>query len=337
MTLRVLLLAAVVCWGAPSTASAVTFGADLNSPPLSPMPTCAQLSMLVGAGATSCMYSYLGSSSTLSPPASGTVTRVRVRAGEVTGPMRVNVIRFLFQQTADPARPTSAGPFLQVYGPQFTPTPNAVTTVPVSLPVQVTTPPVPGDLTTIQAIDALALEVLDPNTQVPVFTSSGALTYPVVPGPSSQGLGAPSTNALRSFTVIGFGVLMNAELEPSGSGQLAPTPPTSPGSPAVAPTVRLPGAAARVREGRASVPVACQGADCAGTLALLSRGGAAATTSYGSARFTVKAGKTARVKVTLNRRGKALMRRRASAKVTARVTFSKGGGATQRFALTLKR
>jgi hypothetical protein len=68
---------------------------------------------------------------------------------------------------------------------------------------------VPGDVTTIRAIDALALEVLDPDAEVPVCTS--------------------------------------------------------PTSPAAGPAVRLPATAVRVR---VTVPVACRGADCAGTLAL---------------------------------------------------------------------
>src|SRR3712207_6950523 len=98
--------------------------------------------------------------------------------------MRVNVVRFLFGQTGNTSTPTSAGPFLERYGPTFTPRANAITRVPVNLPVRETGPPEPGNLQDLQVIDTLALEVRSPDAIVPLFAAPGRLVYPVLPGRS---------------------------------------------------------------------------------------------------------------------------------------------------------
>jgi hypothetical protein len=125
------------------------------------------------------------------------VTNVRVKVGATTGRMRVNVVRFLFQQNlGDPSHPTSAGPFLEAYGPEFTPTANAVTAVPTSLPVEVDPTPAPNDYTSIQVIDAIAIEVEEGGVPPPIFPRP-SLFYASYPGPTALGLAAPSTNALN--------------------------------------------------------------------------------------------------------------------------------------------
>lgn len=346
--IRAALLLAAAIIAMPASASALTFGADLSGPPVQ-TPTCPQIAAAVAVlppASPSCMVTFLGTSpATLSPPGSGTVTAVRVRAGANPGPMRINVVRFLFQQTGDPARPSSAGPFLEAYGPQFTPAANAVTTVPTSLAMTVTGTPDPSDLKTVQVIDFLALEILGSNIGVPLYKVDGALTYPVFPGPTGQSLAAPSPNALTSFTTAGAGVGMSADFEPSGNPNVTPTPPTSPGTGGqatgpttlITPKLLLPATTARLRDGGVSLPITCQGADCAGLIQLLSRGGAAATTTYGSAKFTLKAGAKKQVRIKLNAKGRALVKRRKKVTFTAKVTFSKGGGATQRFTVTVKR
>ena len=160
------------------------------------------------------MWSFMGigaGAASLVPPAAGTVTAVRVKVGPVTGKMRVNVIRFLFRQTGDNAHPFTAGPFLEAYGPEFTPAPNAITTVAVNLPMQVDSTPAPTDLSTIQVIDALALEVETPTTPIPLYSAPGVLSYFSYPGPTAAGVPAPSPNGIASLT-SGYGVLMNADL-----------------------------------------------------------------------------------------------------------------------------
>ena len=352
VTQGLVLTCSLIALLAPAAAHAVTFGADLNTLPANNAANSACANGPPGAilgpfGLPSCMWSYQGSgSSTLVAPASGVVNTVRVKVGTTTGKMRVNVIRFLFRQTGDAAHPFSAGPFLEAYGPEFTPDAGAVTSVPVNLAMKEDSTPALTDLQTIQDIDALALEVEAPNVPIPVFSAPTALTYPVYPGPTSQSLPAPSPNGLPSYLTIGYGVLMSADLTPD---QGAPAP--APGMPAQAPTlpapggvpaVRLPRETVPVKGGVATLPIGCQVADCSGLVTLLRGAGAAAAATkppatLGSANFTAKAGTTAKVKVKLNRAGKALLRKHRSVKVKARVTFSSGGGKPTTATVTLKR
>jgi hypothetical protein len=283
------------------------------------------------------MASYIGTyPDTLTAPATGTVNAIRVKVGATTGPMRVDVIRFLFQQNpGDPSHPTSAGPFLEAYGPQFTPNANAVTQVATKLAMREDPTPALTDGTTIQVIDSLSLEVEAPNVPVPAFAdpAPGVLSYVTYPSPTDQNLAAPSFNRIPGTLLsVGAGVLMSADL-------------TTSAPPVTTPTVNLPGRAFKVRRGATTIPVQCRGADCAGLLALQSGAGAARADGkstkrmsvYGTARFTARAGRTASVAVKLNAAGRALLKHHTQATVYARVTFSSGGGAPKSFRVTLKR
>lgn len=321
-------------------AHAATFGADLNSLPANNDPTYSCARQVPGRpdspqGAQSCMWSYFQSGSTtntLIAPVTGTVQRVRVKVGATTGPMRVNVIRFLFQQTADPSRPMSAGPFLESYGPRFTPAANATTTVAANLPVQEDPTPPASDKSTVQVIDALALEVEAPNVPIPLFGSANTLSYPVVPGPSASGTPAPSPNALPTYTTTaGVGVLMNADID-AGTGAL--------------PALGLRSRTAKVKNGVASLPIICRAADCSGLVSLRKLTGQAATAAkkkrkktvtYGSRRFKVKAGKKATIRITLTKAGRTLLKHHRKVKVSVRISYSKGGGKTTTVRVTLKR
>ncbi len=316
--------------------ASTTIGANLNTAAHQPEFTCADVAVSNGRPPSSCMVSYIGTSpNTLSPPTSGTVTTVRVRSGSVGGPMRINVIRFLFQQTGNPSYPLTAGPFLEVYGPQFTSAPNAVTTVPVNLPMTVTGTPDPSDLTTIQTIDVLALELLDSKTTVPVFDSPGVLSYPSVPGPTSIGVPAPSPNTLQTFPTVNAGVFMNADF--TTSAQPGGTPPGGTPPATATPTVTVPASPLRVRNGSVGVPVNCVGADCQGHLTLGPRVAAitAKANVYGKKAFTVPAGSTKTVRVKLTKVGRKALGKHKRLRVTATVRFT--NGQTQTFPLTLKR
>ncbi len=352
---------------APAVGAAATFTFGANLAAVAPDPSASVCSAPVPAygvpaGSQSCMASYLGTGTdSLVAPASGTVSTIRVKVGPGTGPMRVNVIRFLFRQNpGDPAHPTSAGPFLQAYGPQFTPAANATTPVATNLAMQEDSTPAPNDGTTIQVIDALALEVAAPNVPIPLFASGpGTLTYLTYPSPTQQGLAAPSPNGIPSTLLgTGAGVLMSADLTTRAPPVITPLPPPIP-PPTVAPPpvpppppiprVGLPKQSFTVRNGAATIPVKCTVADCRGRLALLNTRGAATTRSvmrkatkkkttiYGSATFAAKAGRTAPVKVKLNKSGRALLKHRKKVTVYAKVTFTSGGGATRSFKVTLKR
>lgn len=58
--------------------------------------------------------------------------------------------------------------------------------------------------------------------------------------------------------------------------------------------------------------------------------------TYGSARFSVPAGKTAKIKVKLGVVGRKLLKAHHTAKVWANVTFTAGGGRPASVAITLK-
>jgi hypothetical protein len=99
---------------------------------------------------------------------------------------------------------------------------------------------------------------------------------------------------------------------------------------------------APVRNGVATLPVVCQVVDCSGTVTLVPAGRGAASSAkrraitYGHARFTGRRGKTAKVRIHLNRRGRALLRHHRTAKVLARVALA-GQKATSVRRLTLRR
>src|SRR4029077_2264896 len=87
-----------------------------------------------------------------------------------------------------------------------------------------------------------------------------------------------------------------------------------------APTARLGRTAADVRNNALSVPVVCQVVDCSGTVTLVPKTAhAAAVVTYGSAKFTGKAGKSRAVKVKLNQRGRALLKHHKKVVVSARI------------------
>jgi hypothetical protein len=355
------------CAAGPGAAGAatVTFGTNLTQPANAPL-ACGQgvlnqflLQFIVGPFNGNCMWSsvVVGSAAeSLTAPASGTVTTVRVRMGASTGPMQVNVVRFLFRQTGDPAKPELACCFLEAYGPVFTPTANAITTVATNLPVTVGATPPPNDTATIAATDQLALSSLDPSVQVPLFATKNGendlsvLSYAWYPAPSAPGVPAPSPNPIGGFAdMSGFKVLMNADLDTGGGAPAGPTPTPPapvPAPPAAVPAFALPKLTIPVRGGTATVPIQCLVLDCSGLVALQSAqqtGLARAAKrvpkviSYGTARFSLKAGATGKVKIKLNAAGRKLLRTHRRAKVWANVRFTSGAGVGKSARVTLKR
>lgn len=320
-----------------------TFGADLNHLP--PNNTAGDVCSAgipaygLPQGSQSCMFTYFGSGAdTLFAPVSGTVTAIRVKVGNITGKMRVNVVRFNYYQTGDPSHPkTVTGPYLEAYGPEFTPQANAITQVATRLPVQLDPNPAPGDTSTIQSSDALALEIEAPNVPIPLDSDAAASSlYVTYPGPTEQGLQAPSPNAIpntRQIAGQNLGVLMNADLT---------TGPPGPSRPAV----RLLGGSVPVKHGVATIPLQCLVANCEGRVSLQNapRNGAAralaasaTTKGYGSASFRAGAGRSTHVKIRLNAAGRALLKRHTKVTVLAKVSFTSGGGRAKSFRVTLKR
>lgn len=347
--------------GAPASAGAVTFGADLSNAPNATL-TCGQgvpPLFITGVGSPSCLW--FSASPTPYAPASGTVTAVHVRVGAVTGPMQVVVMRSLYQNKAgDPGHPYFACCFVERYGPVFTPDANTTTTVATSLPMTEEPTPGPEDFTTNAAGDFLALSVLAPNVPIPVFVENNNADSGFYPAPTEQSFPAPSPNPLfPSTNLVGNGtgqVLLSADFEAGGGGAPgggapapgggAPPAPAAKPAPVAIPSIALPKLTIPVRNNTATVPIQCLVLDCTGVLNLQSAQPAGAAgkkakkpkvVGYGTASFSLKAGASGKVKVKLNTAGRKLMKAHKQAKVWANVRFTSGAGKAKSTRVTLKR
>ena len=341
----------------PVSAGAVTFGANLNNAPTNTV-TCGDgVPPYYSApiGSQSCLY--FSGSAVASPyaPVSGTVTAVHVRVGPVTGPMQVVIMRSLYQNKAgDPGHPYFACCFVERYGPTFTPEANTVATVPTNLPMTEEPTPPPEDFTTNAAGDFLALSVLAPNVPIPAASDAQSGYSGFYPAPTEATFPAPSPNPLFVSTDgTGVQILISGEEEGGGGGGggapkgpapggafiPGPAPPVPP-----VPAIGLPSLTVPVKGNTVTVPLQCLVVDCTGTLTLQNTqlaGQANAAkakqkkkpkkpklVSYGSTSFSIKAGTTGKVKVTLNGNGRKLFKGgHKSAKVWATVRFSSGSGA----------
>ncbi len=315
----------------PATASATTFGADLNQPANNPI-TCAdgwpnQLYQLGGypfydVGNRSCMWTGSSAAQTLYAPSSGTVTAVRVKVGAVSGPMQIVVIRTLYKNTFEPGKPELACCVIEHYGPTFTPQANAVSTVSTSLSMVEESTPSPTDTTTVAAADLLALEVLEPNVPVPAYTATGGASEAAIPdfawfpAPSQAGAPAPSPNVVNpNGDFSGYQLLMNAEM--GGRPNPNPNPMPNPVPPVlqqVLPTLSFPKLTLPVTGGKVTLPLQCAQANCVGNVLLQSieqPGATIASTkhksksiTYGSGTVNVPVGVKGKVTIKLNSAGK---------------------------------
>lgn len=92
-------------------------------------------------------------------PGTGTITRVRIRVGAQTGPMRIAILQSLRKENSGEA----ACCIGRRQSPVFTPRPNAITTINVRLPTSVTF----NKVSRIYAFDSLFLTMENPNTPIP--------------------------------------------------------------------------------------------------------------------------------------------------------------------------
>jgi hypothetical protein len=273
--------------------------------------------------------------------------------------MQIVVMRSLYQNKAgDPGHPYFACCFVEHYGPVFEPQASAVTPVQLNLPMTEEPTPPPEDTTTNAAGDFLALSVLAANVPVPAFADGQSFISGFYPAPNPQTTPAPSQTPIFGTTLQGGYVLMSADLETGGGGGGAkpgggggaPKGP-APGAPGPAvppalPVLGLPQLTIPVNGNTATVPVQCLVVDCSGTLTLQSaqQAGLARAAkkgkkkkpkkprvvSYGAGSFSLKAGTTGKVKVTLNGAGRGLFKgHKKTAKVWANVRFSSGSGASK--------
>jgi len=287
-------------------AGAITFGADLSAPTDNPA-TCASLLT------NSCTFLSGSPGPGFYAPATGTVTAVHVKTGNFAqGPMQVLVMRSLYQNHfGDPGHPYFACCFVERYGPVFTPAPNAVTTVPVSLPmVEDPTPPA-DDFVSNARGDFLAISVLVPNVPVPATFDNASGFSGFAPAPDPQNTPAPSPNPIFA-TVNGFGyhIAMSADLRPGRVDDVVPV------------TILTGG---QLVGSTAAIPVTCVLTNaCRGVLRLTGVPGAAAVRAarakvktYGKRRFSIASGQTGSVSVPLNAAGRRTLGNLSSAVLRA--------------------
>jgi len=318
---------------APAAASGLTFGADLSVAPnvtfdCSVTPPVAGFQ--VPTGEETCTWWTTGriddtSQGHVVPYGGGTLTRARVRVGPDTGPMQFVVMRSLRhpQSLADPGCCFPVGA-----SEVFTPAPNAITTVPMNVPVRHDTDPASG----LNNYDHIAISVLAAGVPIPAYyTGDQSLSAPA--GGGFYPHYTPGTERTTGmFGVVGFQTLINADIEPASTATGTPAGGTPTGPTDVSGTnpIALGGRTGRIRGGRAVVRLVCRSqGECAGVLALQSRAARVATAAgkarrsrtvtYAKARFAIAAGTTAKVRMRLTRAGRRLVRKSRHPRVFAKV------------------
>jgi hypothetical protein len=307
-------------------AGAVTFGADLNTA------TDNTYTCPAAFGANTCAIFSSAPGPAFYAPASGTVTTVRVRGGSVGGPVQVVVMRSLYQNHyGDPGHPYFACCFVEQYGPTFNVPANGVIAVPASLPMVEDATPPPNDYSTNARGDFLMLSVLDPNVTIPAKVDPNSFYSPIVPAPNPQTRPAPSTNPILVGGYSGYHVMVNADLDTSGGGGGGGGGGGIGGGGGTLRPLTIPTGGSLIGS-TAAIPLTCVlTTTCNGTLKLtdqttgLRAAKAKKINVYGSARFSIKAGKKKTVRVSLNRAGRAKLGRHSSITLTASATI---GGKT---------
>jgi hypothetical protein len=111
----------------------------------------------------SCSFSTSGAlfnaSESMIVPGTGTITRVRVKVGRTTGPMRIAILQSLRRENAGEAACCIGRRQSRI----FTPRANATTTVPVNLPVSITF----NRISRIYAFDSMFLTMENRLTPIP--------------------------------------------------------------------------------------------------------------------------------------------------------------------------
>lgn len=324
MRTRLLIAALLLLSLAPANARAVTLGTDLNRVPDDGMADCTRHPVYgVPTYAESCTwYSIVSAAeSHIVPEGTGVVSRARVRVGRTTGLMQFVIGR----AQLDRNKPPGQGLMCCVWrtaGPAFTPTPNAITEVPLSEAVENV-----RDFQNNQDLfDTMALSILQPGVPIPAAPAVSALG-----STSPAGACWPAVQLGNAYCMPGgpgnYAVLFNFDWDLNLSG-----------------AVRLAAQSALVNNGATRVTLLCALAQtCNGLLRLQNArapgaAAAAALRTYGTARFSIAAGKRVAVKVKLNQAGRRLLRSRRHVKVWANSTVTSGtASSTISDALTLKR
>ncbi|HMM49205.1 MAG TPA: hypothetical protein PKE32_06290 [Miltoncostaeaceae bacterium] len=366
--LVLLMVAGVVCIGAmvhPGRASAETFGADLNLVAPDVSAECPMgypyLGVMMAVGSPTCTwthYDYRNNTGLISP-ISGTVRSVSIRQGPRTGPLRIVVMRWLVQNATN-GDLNRVCCVITAASPVFTPEPNRMTTITTALPVVHEVLPRPGE-TRIAAQDMIGVTGMGPDAVIPLARtglSGGMLIdYLLYPGGTEPAQTPYDMRMTNDFIVpISAEVTADGGAPPLTPGPIGGNPDPGGVLPPLAPaTLVLPRAGAQVDPlNRVPLRLACPaGAPCRGLVQLLNRApvvAAATAHAYGShaltkrtpppvllgkARYTVRAGARALIRVRLNAVGTRLVRARPSARVW--VAIGMPGTRARTMRITLRR
>jgi hypothetical protein len=349
-------LVIIVLFGlAPATAHAQarTFGANLARPANNTFATCFNgydegpfSPYHFMPRQNSCTWVSVGQLGTSAEshvaPVTGVITNVRIKVGNTTGPMQFVLLRYYRRDNpSDPGHPDLRGPFWQGQSAVFTPTPGAITAVPVNLPVR-------SDFdATLNAyvFDALGLSVLAPNVPIPANDTgdrSGSFLasawFPRV-SPADQANGR-----VDGHPPAGVVPLYNATLACGAAIARAHAAQCGGGGPGqLVPSMGLARSTATLRGRIARLRLTCKlSVTCKGRVLLRPRAAGAKKKrkpkTYASASFKIGAGATKTVKVKLTKAGRRLMKNRKKARLQVVTKIGKGKAAKVFSAkLTLKR
>lgn len=307
---------------------------------------CAQGAGIFGLGAPSCMWFWLhinvGSDFVPFPTAggSGVITSVTLPAMSNPGPMQVVVLTAELRSTGDPAKPESICCQVKQIGPTFTVPANQVTTVPQNLAVSAqkeANVSIPNETSTG---DIVGISVLSPTASLPVkYTGATSVNSPG--GADFDSVYYPAPTATNGEFI--------QPTDPSGYQLLARFNLGAAPAPAPAPVAPPAGANGGLKLGHKPLQVGPNGKTVglgkatnpptAGTTQTLTAPAAARASRAGSktkkpvvlgkGKTTVPAGKTVGIKLSLNGKGRAALKKKGSLKATLTVVAANPQGETQ--------
>lgn len=269
-------------------------------------------------------------------PGNGTITSISVRSGPNPAPLRFVVARQLtpvFLGAPDLNNQACCF-FVREAGP-FQPAANTTSTFAVNLPVESNRTPteVTNDIIGFSAASGtgtLPLHVIPGQFTPSAFLVSGTLdaaaVWPALGADPNDGAGGR-----RPTGIAGIEVLLQYTMGPAGGGSAPGGGGGGPVTPVLPPAVGIPTSKLKAADGRVALKVRCIVAgNCKGTVKLKTRKGK----SLGSKRVNIATGRTATVRVKLNKLGRKLAKRKR-VKVVATVDLGAAGVVNKK--LTLKR
>jgi hypothetical protein len=352
MPRRALLGVALLGLAVPSEAVGLTttFGSDLAAAPTAAFgcETMPRLSFqnlgsyeFVASGQPSCTWRQLGVFGVVTDthastvPGDGTITGVSIKSGPNPAPLRLTVVRLLApNENGGINANKSACCYFVRESQTFQPTPNAISTFPMNLPVekndtggQVYTQDHVG-VSARSGTGALPLAEVGPHSSF-AFTEPGSLdtnfTYPAMGAQAADTQGGRAEQGVAGFEVLARFTWCSASAA-RGAARTAQTCGAT--APARLATTQL-----RARNGKLGLSIRCLlASSCRGRVSL--RTNERRPRFVGSASFSVRAGQAKTVSVPLNATGRSLAARRGSTTLQATIDLGRSGKLTT--AVTLR-